>query len=104
MDEPKMGDKAICSMCGAEIEYVGPYWRHTGAIQPRHPATPKQQEQPPQWMGDLDERMNKHIAYARHYADNYAHGAPGHLDLMTIAALAKKLDALWERQGPNVQP
>ncbi len=48
--------------------------------------------QPPQWQADLDERTNKHIAYARHYAEHYAHGAPGHLDLMTIAALAKKLD------------
>ena len=47
---------------------------------------------PPQWMGGLDERTNKHIAYARHYAKHFAHGAPGHLDLMTIAKLAELLD------------
>lgn len=48
--------------------------------------------QPPQWMEGLDERMVKHIAFARNYADQFAHGAPGHLDLMTIAVLAKLLD------------
>lgn len=48
---------------------------------------------PPQWMGGLDERTNKHIAFARHYAASFAHGAPGHLDLMTIAKLAELLDA-----------
>lgn len=58
----------------------------------------------PGWMDDLDGRTRVHIAYARVYASDYAHGAPGHLDLMTIAALAKKIDALWERQGPSVQP
>lgn len=51
-----------------------------------------EQNQPPQWMAQLDERTNKHIAFARDYAAKYAHGAPGHLDLMTIAALAKMLD------------
>jgi len=50
------------------------------------------QWQPPQWMARLDERTNKHIAFARQYAAQFAHGAPGHLDLMTIAALAKLLD------------
>lgn len=47
---------------------------------------------PPQWMAQLDERTNKHIAFARQYAAQFAHGAPGHLDLMTIATLAKLLD------------
>lgn len=51
-----------------------------------------QSEQPPQWMAQLDERTNKHIAFARTYAAQFGHGAPGHLDLMTIAALAKLLD------------
>lgn len=51
-----------------------------------------QPAQPPQWMALLDERTNKHIAYAREYAARFAHGAPGHLDLMTIAALAQMLD------------
>ena len=44
MSDPKLGDKAVCSACGAEIEYIGPYWRHTGARQPRHIATPKRDE------------------------------------------------------------
>ena len=52
-----------------------------------------QTEQPLQWMAALDERTRKHIAYAREYAEKYAHGAPGHLDLMTIALLARLLDA-----------
>lgn len=51
-----------------------------------------QTEQLPQWMEGLDERTVKHIAFARNYAAQFAHGAPGHLDLMTIAALAKLLD------------
>ena len=58
----------------------------------------------PHWSDDLDGRTRVHIAYARVYASDYAHGAPGHLDLMTIAALAKKLDALSGRQRPQVQP
>lgn len=49
-------------------------------------------QEPPQWMAALDERTNKHIVYARTYAREFAHGAPGHLDLMTIAALAELLD------------
>lgn len=52
-----------------------------------------QTEQPPQWMAGLDERMQKHIVFARDYAARFAHGAPGHLDLITIAALANLLDA-----------
>jgi hypothetical protein len=48
--------------------------------------------QPPQWPEQLDDRTRKHIAFARQYAAQFAHGAPGHLDLMTIAALAKLLD------------
>lgn len=38
---PAMGDKATCKSCGKAIEYVGPYWRHLGENQPRHPAIPK---------------------------------------------------------------
>lgn len=48
---------------------------------------------PPQWMAALDERTNKHISFALNYAALYAHGAPGHLDLMTIATLARLLTA-----------
>lgn len=39
MDTLKMGTKAKCQMCGKEIVYVGPYWKHTGPT-PRHPAWP----------------------------------------------------------------
>lgn len=46
----------------------------------------------PRWMSELDDRTAKHVVYARVYAREFAHGAPGHLDLMTIAALAKLLD------------
>lgn len=59
-----------------------------------------QSAQPPQWMARLDERTNKHIAFALHYAAAYAHGAPGHLDLMTIATLAKMLTER-EQQAPE---
>lgn len=31
MCEPKIGDKGVCTLCGGDIEYVGPYWRHIGA-------------------------------------------------------------------------
>ncbi len=41
MNEQKLGDRATCKMCSGEIEYIGPYWRHVGEHQPRHPATPK---------------------------------------------------------------
>lgn len=37
---PEMGQKAACELCGKEIEYVGPYWRHT-TCSPRHIASPR---------------------------------------------------------------
>lgn len=37
---PKIGARDTCTMCGAPIVYVGPYWQHAGEQQPRHPATP----------------------------------------------------------------
>lgn len=43
------------------------------------------------WIDGYDERTRKHIQFALDYATNYGHGAPGHLDLMTIAALARQL-------------
>lgn len=57
-----------------------------------------QTEQPPQWAALFDERTNKHIAFACDYAARFAHGAPGHLDLMTIAALAALLNN-YEKHG-----
>lgn len=44
------------------------------------------------WTAVLDDRTRKHVAFARHYAENFSHGAPGHLDLLTIATLASFLD------------
>lgn len=44
--EPKLGDEALCAMCGERIVYVGPYWSHVGAPQPRHPAVPKEEKEP----------------------------------------------------------
>lgn len=36
---PKLGSKSTCKDCGKEVEYVGPYWRHT-TYSPRHMAIP----------------------------------------------------------------
>ena len=46
---PKDRDKAICQMCGEEIEYIEPtfgnaLWTHCNSC-PRHPATPKDREE-----------------------------------------------------------
>jgi len=65
---------------------------------------PLQPKQPPRWMAVLDERTNKHIVYARTYAREFAHGAPGHLDLMTIAAMANLLDNYEGHGSPWPQP
>lgn len=48
------------------------------------------------WRAKLDDRARKHVAFAQHYADHFSHGAPGHLDLLTIAALANLLDEAGE--------
>lgn len=53
---------------------------------------------PPQWMGGLTERENKEIAFALHYAENFAHGTTGHNALMLLAKLAKLLN---EKEGYN---
>lgn len=101
MDEPKMGDKAICSMCDAEIEYIGPYWRHTGKHQPRHPATPKQEGQAPLqpiagsiWAQQLSPRELIQVEHALDYESHHSGaGIPGHNHIMLIAKLARLLDA-----------
>jgi hypothetical protein len=93
----KMGDKSTCQMCGAEIEYVGPYWRHTGDKQPRHPAMPIEQGQAPgqpkHWFTQLTPRDQEQVRHARDYAQTYASaGAPGHSQFLLIAKLADLLD------------
>jgi hypothetical protein len=50
------------------------------------------------WMDVLDERQQQHVLFCRTYADHFKHGAPGHLDMLVIAALAELLD----KQGPLV--
>lgn len=40
------GMKAICKSCGKGITYVGPYWDHIGEPKPRHPAWPRDEEEP----------------------------------------------------------
>ncbi len=62
-----------------------------------------QTEQPPLWMAQLDERTSKHIGFALTYAAAFAHGAPGHLDLMTIATLARLLNNFEQHGDPYPQ-
>jgi hypothetical protein len=50
------------------------------------------------WASQLDARTRQHVDFARMYAQIWHHGAPGHLDLMTIAALAALLDN-WQYRG-----
>jgi hypothetical protein len=64
-------------------------------------AAPLQPKQPPQWMTQLDERTQKQIQFARVYRAEFGHGAPGHLDMMTIAALAQLLDN-FEHHGSHL--
>lgn len=35
----KIGDRAVCALCGNPIEYIGPHWRHIGQ-EYRHIARP----------------------------------------------------------------
>lgn len=40
----KIGDKAICDVCGREIVFLGEYWKHTGE-EWRHVAYPAEEKQ-----------------------------------------------------------
>lgn len=44
------------------------------------------------WREQLDDRQRKHVAFCKMYADQFGHGAPGHLDFILIAQLASMLD------------
>lgn len=44
------------------------------------------------WLDEFTEREQKEIDFALLYAENYAHGTPGHTHLMIIAQLARLLD------------
>lgn len=52
------------------------------------------------WIDGYDDRMRKHIQFALDYAANYNHGAPGHLDLLTIATLARQLSFALDVEPP----
>ena len=102
--EPKVGDMAVCSQCNTSIVFVGPYWDHPCEIKPRHPAIPIGENKPgyaggvKYWADGFAERDRKHIAFARNYAEHFAHGAPGHLDLMLIATLARYIDFITDQE------
>lgn len=54
------------------------------------------------WIDGYEERMRKHIQFALKYADDFNHGAPGHLDLLTIATLARQLSFALDEEPPRV--
>ncbi len=54
------------------------------------------------WIEGYEERMRKHIQFALKYADDFNHGAPGHLDLLTIATLARQLSFALDVEPPRV--
>jgi hypothetical protein len=56
------------------------------------------------WAAALDTRMRQHADFARLYARSFAHGAPGHLDLMLIAAMAQMLDNSFYRGSFTAAP
>jgi len=55
---------------------------------------------PDRWLDRFDERQQKHILFCAGYARNFAHGAPGHLDMVVISLLLDCLhDAAQELSG-----
>lgn len=56
------------------------------------------------WTHILDDRTRKHVHFARAYAEHFAHGAPGHMDLMTIARLAQCIENLLYRGAIDKEP
>lgn len=49
---------------------------------------------PAAWERFLEDRQRSHVEFCRLYAKNFAHGAPGHLDMILIARMADLLDSL----------
>lgn len=47
---------------------------------------------PPDWRDGLDDRTRRHVAFCQDYAAKHNHGAPGHIDYLTVDTLAKILD------------
>lgn len=73
------------------------------AREARGMAGPDRQEplQVSHWIEGYDDRTRKHIQFALKYADDFNHGAPGHLDLLTIAALARHLSFALDVEPPR---
>lgn len=96
--DTQAGTKAICSQCGKEIIFIGPYWDHPGEIKPRHPAFPVDEAplQPLQpWWALLSPREQATIAHARAYAQNFPDaGVPGHSQFLLISKLSHMIDEL----------
>lgn len=53
---------------------------------------PTPDDSTPAWRDGLDDRTRRHVAFCQNYAANHNHGAPGHIDYLTIDTLAKILD------------
>lgn len=57
-------------------------------------------------MGDekqprLDDRQRVHVRFCQEYVERHNHGAPGHLDYTTIAALAGIIEELRATRPPD---
>lgn len=50
------------------------------------------------WIEGFEERERKQIRFALLYEMHFAHGAPGHLDMMVIAKLARYIDMLTKTE------
>ena len=84
-----MGDQDLCKGCGLAIEPH--YWINTPHFCHRCSTTLFHLAR--RWRELVNEpRTLTHITFARDYTKRYAHGAPGHLDLITIGLLADILD------------
>jgi len=85
--EPKPGDTAVCSQCGAAIIFLGPYWDHMGKNKPRHIATPTPIQ-----------RMPKELAFNAFLAELVAAGVQNQTPI--IEALYQYREALlkWQRE------
>lgn len=60
----------FCARCESTLMRLAQKWRSMG----------------------LDDRTLTHTTFCQNYAAKYHHGAPGHMDYMTIATLASMLD------------
>lgn len=51
-------------------------------------------EQLKNWRLLFTDRDQKHIAFCENYKEHFAHGAPGHIDYMLVAGMAKFIDGI----------